>query len=158
MEVQPPGARRILLASQQKAWKAIQEGRFKRSIVPIEVTHNGERKTFDTDEHVRPQSTLEGLMALNLSFASTASSPPATRAASSTAPRRCWWRRSVRKGPQAGPRARVVEQVIVVPGFLGDHAHRPDPGDGARRSSAPASSRTTSTSTRSTRPSRRCRW
>ena len=32
------------LASQQKAWRAIQEGRFKKSIVPIEVTHNGERK------------------------------------------------------------------------------------------------------------------
>jgi acetyl-CoA acetyltransferase family protein len=56
------------LASQQKAWRAIQEGRFKKSIVPIDVAHNGERKVFDTDEHVRPQSTLEGLMALNPSF------------------------------------------------------------------------------------------
>ena len=56
------------LGSQQKAWRAIQEGRFKKSIVPIEVTHNGGRKVFDTDEHVRPQSTLEGLMALNPSF------------------------------------------------------------------------------------------
>ncbi|MGH7788164.1 MAG: thiolase family protein [Candidatus Binatia bacterium] len=56
------------LASQQKAWKAIEEGRFKKSIVPIEVTHNGERKIFAKDEHVRPQSTLEGLMALTPSF------------------------------------------------------------------------------------------
>jgi acetyl-CoA acyltransferase len=56
------------LASQQKAWRAIQEGRFKKSIVPIEVSHNGARKVFDTDEHPRPQSTLEGLMALNPSF------------------------------------------------------------------------------------------
>ena len=56
------------LGSQQKAWHAIQEGRFKKSIVPIEVTHNGGRKVFDTDEHVRPQSTLEGLLALNPSF------------------------------------------------------------------------------------------
>src|SRR5262245_62165015 len=56
------------LGSQQKAWRAIQEGRFKKSIVPIAVTHNGERKLFDTDEHPRPQSTLEGLMALNPSF------------------------------------------------------------------------------------------
>ena len=40
------------LASQQKAWQAIQEGRFKKSIVPVDVTHNGERKVFDTDEHV----------------------------------------------------------------------------------------------------------
>jgi acetyl-CoA acyltransferase len=56
------------LGSQQKAWRAIQEGRFKKSIVAITVTHNGERKVFDTDEHPRPQSTLEGLMALNPSF------------------------------------------------------------------------------------------
>lgn len=56
------------LQSQQKAWSAIQEGRFKKSIVPIEVQHNGERKVFDTDEHPRPQSTLEGLMALQPAF------------------------------------------------------------------------------------------
>ena len=56
------------LASQHKAWKAIQEGRFKKGIVPIEVTHNGERKVFDTDEHVRPQSTMEGLAALQPAF------------------------------------------------------------------------------------------
>ena len=56
------------LASQQKAWRAIQEGRFKKSIVPMKVTHNGEEKVFDTDEHPRPQSTLEGLMALTPSF------------------------------------------------------------------------------------------
>jgi acetyl-CoA acyltransferase len=56
------------LGSQQKAWRAIQEGRFKKSIVAVEVTHNGTKKHFDTDEHVRPQSTLEGLMALQPSF------------------------------------------------------------------------------------------
>lgn len=56
------------LASQRKAWRAIQEGRFKKGIVPVEVNHNGEQKSFDTDEHPRPQSTLEGLMALQPSF------------------------------------------------------------------------------------------
>lgn len=56
------------LGSQQKAWRAIQEGRFKKSIVPVPVTHNGEARLFDTDEHVRPQSTLEGLLALPPSF------------------------------------------------------------------------------------------
>jgi acetyl-CoA acetyltransferase family protein len=56
------------LGSQQKAWHAIQNGHFKKSIVPLEVTHNGERRTFDTDEHVRPQSTLDGLSALQPSF------------------------------------------------------------------------------------------
>jgi len=56
------------LASQQKAWRAIQEGRFKKSLVPVDVTRNGEKKVFDTDEHVRPQSTLDGLLALQPSF------------------------------------------------------------------------------------------
>jgi acetyl-CoA acetyltransferase family protein len=56
------------LGSQQKAWNAIQEGYFKKSIVAVEATHNGEHKTFTTDEHVRPQSTLEGLGALQPSF------------------------------------------------------------------------------------------
>jgi acetyl-CoA C-acetyltransferase len=56
------------LKSQEKAWAAIQDGHFKKSIVPMQVEHNGERKVFDTDEHPRPQSTLEGLMALKAAF------------------------------------------------------------------------------------------
>jgi acetyl-CoA acetyltransferase family protein len=56
------------LKSQEKAWAAIQAGHFKKSIVPMQVEHNGERKVFDTDEHPRPQSTLEGLMALKAAF------------------------------------------------------------------------------------------
>ena len=102
------------LGSQQKAWRAIQEGRFKKSIVPITVSHNGERKVFDTDEHVRPQSTLEGLMALNPSFkpdgAITAgnSSGIVDGAASVLLASE----RKV-KELKLTPRARVVEQVIV---------------------------------------------
>ena len=102
------------LASQQKAWNAIQEGRFKKSIVPIEVTHNGERKRFDTDEHVRPQSTLEGLMALNPSFkpdgvitAGNSSGIVDGAAAVLVASERAV------KDLKLKPRARVVEQVIV---------------------------------------------
>jgi len=102
------------LASQQKAWKAIQEGKFARSIVPIEVTHNGERKRFDTDEHVRPQTTLEGLMALNPSFkpdgvvtAGNASGIVDGAAAVLVASERAV------KELKLKPRARVVEQVIV---------------------------------------------
>ncbi len=56
------------LGSQQKAWRAIQEGRFKKSLIAVELSQNGERRSFDTDEHVRPQSTLEGLLALQPSF------------------------------------------------------------------------------------------
>jgi acetyl-CoA acetyltransferase family protein len=102
------------LGSQQKAWHAIQNGHFKRSIVPIEVTHNGERKIFDTDEHVRPQSTLEGLMALNPSFkpdgvitAGNSSGIVDGAAAVLVASERAV------KELNLKPRARVVEQVIV---------------------------------------------
>jgi acetyl-CoA acetyltransferase family protein len=57
------------LESQRRAWRAIQEGRFKKSIVPVAVTlADGTEKRFDTDEHPRPQSTLDGLMALPPSF------------------------------------------------------------------------------------------
>jgi len=57
------------LESQRRAWAAIQEGRFKKSLVPVDVTlPDGTRKHFDTDEHARPQTTLEGLMALAPSF------------------------------------------------------------------------------------------
>ena len=57
------------LESQRRAWRAIQEGRFRKSIVPVTVTlPDGTQKVFDTDEHPRPQSTLDGLMALPASF------------------------------------------------------------------------------------------
>jgi acetyl-CoA acyltransferase len=57
------------LASQQKAWAAIQAKRFAKSLVPMKVNaDDGTTKIFDTDEHPRPQSTLDGLMALQPSF------------------------------------------------------------------------------------------
>jgi acetyl-CoA acetyltransferase family protein len=57
------------LESQQRAWRAIQEGRFAKSLVPVTVTlPDGTTKVIDADEHPRPQSTLEGLMALTPSF------------------------------------------------------------------------------------------
>ncbi len=101
-------------ASQQKAWRAIQEGRFKKSIVPVEVSHNGERKLFAVDEHVRPQTTPEGLAALQPSFkpdgkitAGNSSGIVDGAAAVLVA--------SERKVKELGltPRARIVDQVIV---------------------------------------------
>ncbi len=66
-------SRRVLdeyaLESQRRAWTAIQEGRFKKSLVPVDVTlADGTPTRFDTDEHPRPQTTLEGLAALKPSF------------------------------------------------------------------------------------------
>jgi acetyl-CoA C-acetyltransferase len=55
--------------SQQKAWAAIQSGAFKEEIVPVEIPQKkGDPKIFDTDEHVRPETTLEGLAKLAPAF------------------------------------------------------------------------------------------
>ena len=54
--------------SQMKAAKAISTGRFKDEIVPIEVKKKKETIIFDTDEHCRPNTTLEGLAKLRPAF------------------------------------------------------------------------------------------
>jgi acetyl-CoA acyltransferase len=68
---------RFALASHQKAHAAIQEGKFKDEIVPITVKNhyfdeNGKLKVkeqvFDTDEGVRPDTTLEILAKLRPAF------------------------------------------------------------------------------------------
>ena len=52
------------LKSQQKACKAIENGAFKKEIVPVEVKKKKETIVFDTDEGPRPGSTMEGLAKL----------------------------------------------------------------------------------------------
>ena len=57
------------LRSQMKTARAIEEGRFKDEIVPIEIPlRKGEVKTFDTDEHPRPDTTKETLAKLRPAF------------------------------------------------------------------------------------------
>jgi len=58
------------LESQRRAWRAIQERRFEKSLVPVANAPqaDGSQKTVEVDEHPRPQTTLEGLMALKPSF------------------------------------------------------------------------------------------
>lgn len=58
-------ADRFGLASQQRAVQAIEEKRFARSIVPVT---DGDIMLLDHDEHVRPQTTLEGLGKLKAAF------------------------------------------------------------------------------------------
>ena len=58
----------IALASQQKAAAAIASGRFKDEIVPMEVKVKKNTVIFDTDEHCRPHTTLEGLAKLRPAF------------------------------------------------------------------------------------------
>ena len=56
--------------SQMRAKTALEEGRFKDEIVPVVIPgKRGEPdKRFDTDEHPRPQTTLEGLAKLPPAF------------------------------------------------------------------------------------------
>lgn len=55
--------------SQIRAAAATAEGKFQREIVPIEVkVSKKETKLFDTDEHIRPNVTMEGLAKLRPAF------------------------------------------------------------------------------------------
>ena len=57
------------LSSQQRMEEAMREGRFKEQIVPISVPQRKEAAiVFDTDEHPRPNSTMEGLKKLPPAF------------------------------------------------------------------------------------------
>jgi acetyl-CoA C-acetyltransferase len=59
---------KLALESQQRAARAVSEGRFKGQIVPVEVKVKRETKAFDTDEHVRAETTLETLAKLRPAF------------------------------------------------------------------------------------------
>ncbi|MCV0402792.1 MAG: thiolase family protein [Chloroflexi bacterium] len=60
--------------SSQGRWAAAQEaGRFADEIVPIEVPDGKATRTFDTDEHPRPDATLESLAKLKPAFKRDAS-------------------------------------------------------------------------------------
>lgn len=55
--------------SQVKTAKAIESGRFKDEIAPIDIPQKrGDPKVFDTDEHPRPQTTKEALAKLSPAF------------------------------------------------------------------------------------------
>ncbi|MCH8161286.1 MAG: thiolase family protein [Chloroflexi bacterium] len=58
----------IAARSQQRAVAAIEAGRFKDEIVPLEVKVGRETKTFDTDEHPRASSDKEALAKLRPAF------------------------------------------------------------------------------------------
>src|SRR2546428_4838455 len=58
----------LALRSHQRAAAAIQAGYFKEQILPIESTVKGKTVVFDTDEHVKPDTTLEALAKLPPAF------------------------------------------------------------------------------------------
>jgi len=58
----------ITLQDQQRAGAAMKEGRFKEEILPIEVKKKGKMIAIDTDEHPKPDTTMEALAALKPVF------------------------------------------------------------------------------------------
>jgi acetyl-CoA acyltransferase len=103
------------LASQQRAWAAIQDHRFAKSLVPVKVkTDDGGEKVVTQDEHPRPQTTLEGLMALPASFKPDGKIH-AGNSSGIVDGSGVVMLASERKVKELGlkPRARIVDQVIV---------------------------------------------
>jgi acetyl-CoA C-acetyltransferase len=58
----------LAVQSQQRAARAIAEGRFKSQIVPIEIPTRKGTVVFDADEHVRGDATLEQLARMKPAF------------------------------------------------------------------------------------------
>lgn len=54
--------------SQLRAGRAIAKGRFQGQIVPVDVRNGKKTATFDQDEHVRPDNSLEALGSLRAAF------------------------------------------------------------------------------------------
>ena len=56
------------LASQKRAANAIEKGYFKDQITPVKITKKREELAFETDEHVRGETTADGLASLRPAF------------------------------------------------------------------------------------------
>ena len=58
----------LAVLSHQRAARAIAEGRFKSQIVPVEIATRKGTISFDTDEHVKPDTTVESLQKMKPVF------------------------------------------------------------------------------------------
>lgn len=58
----------LAVESQQRAARAVAEGRFKEQIVPVEISTRKGVVVFDTDEHVRGDTTIEALAKMKTAF------------------------------------------------------------------------------------------
>ena len=58
----------VALRSQRLANEAWEQGRLAEEVVPVKVGRKGREKSFDRDEHLRPDSTPEGLASLRPYF------------------------------------------------------------------------------------------
>jgi acetyl-CoA C-acetyltransferase len=66
----------LALESQQRAVRAIAEGRFKEQIAPVEIKTRKGTVLFDTDEHVRGDVSLEALAKMKAIFQKDGSVTP----------------------------------------------------------------------------------
>jgi acetyl-CoA C-acetyltransferase len=61
----------LAVESHRRAARAIAEGRFKEQIVPVTRRVKGKEVSFDTDEHVRPDVSLDDLSGMRPAFQKT---------------------------------------------------------------------------------------
>jgi len=102
------------LRSHRLAHRATSEGRFRREIMPLEVTVDGVTETMDTDETIRPGTSMEALGKLKPAFkedglVTAGNSSPISDGASALL------LTSSEKARALGlrPRARIVQQLVV---------------------------------------------
>jgi acetyl-CoA C-acetyltransferase len=58
----------LAVESHQRAAKAVAAGHFKDQILPVEIKVRRKAVQFDTDEHVRPEASVEGMAKLRPAF------------------------------------------------------------------------------------------
>ena len=110
---------RLGLASQEKALRARDEGRFGREILPVEAPvldeggqPTGERRTLSQDQGIRP-STLEGLAALKPVQPGGIHTAGNSSQISDGAAGVLWMAAEKAKALGLRPRARIVQDVVV---------------------------------------------
>jgi len=106
--------------SQQRADEAQKAGKFAEEIVPVEIKKKKEVVLFDTDEHIRPETTLEALAKLKPAFRKDGGSVTAGNASGINDGAACLVVASREKAEKLGlkPLATVVSHGMV--------ADRPD--------------------------------
>ncbi len=144
----------LALACQQKAAAAQEAGRFKDEIVPFSIAQKkGDPIVFAADEFINKKTSAEALAGLRPAF-DKAGSVTAGNASGLNDGAAAVVVMSAKKAEQLGlkPLARIASYATAG-ARPGDHGHGPGAGGHARRCSAPAGSRPTSTCSRSTKPS-----
>ena len=146
----------LAVQSHQRAAKATAEGYFKEQILPIELKSRKGTVTFDTDEHIRADATMEGMAKLRPVFDKSGSVTAGNAAGINDAAAAvlCDAETAERKGLEPMGRLVAYAHAGVEPKYMGIG---PVPAS-ARCSRRPTSRSTTSTCSRSTRPSRPRPW